>query len=57
MGFADLGNKDDFPTLALSRRLINSGTIVAKSKAEKGITITKKGRHQHNDDDDSGEDY
>lgn len=56
MGFADLGNKDDFPTLALSRRLIRSGTIIAKSRAEKGTTIVKKGRNQQ-DDDDSGEDY
>jgi hypothetical protein len=36
VGFEELGNKDDFPTLALTRRLIKSGVIMALNKAEKG---------------------
>ena len=36
VGFEDLGSKDDFPQLALTRRLIKSGVIKALTKAEKG---------------------
>jgi hypothetical protein len=36
VGFEDLGNKDDFPTIALTRRLIRSGALKALTKAEKG---------------------
>lgn len=36
VGFSELGNKDDFPTLALTRRLIKSGALKALTKAEKG---------------------
>lgn len=32
VGFDDLGNKDDFPTLALTRRLIIAGVLAAKNK-------------------------
>jgi hypothetical protein len=36
VGFEDLGNKDDFPTLVLSRRLIRAGVIKAITNEEKG---------------------
>jgi thioredoxin-like negative regulator of GroEL len=36
VGFEDLGNKDDFRTVALSRRLIRSGCLLAKTSEEKG---------------------
>ena len=34
VGFEDMGNKDDFPTMALTRRLIKSGCLKALNKAE-----------------------
>lgn len=52
VGFSELGNKDDFPTLALTRRLINGGILIAKNTSEKGQTIIKRGK----DDSDSGDD-
>ena len=36
VGFEELGERDDFPTLLLSRRLINSGVLRALNKDEKG---------------------
>ena len=56
VGFGDLGNKDDFPTIALTRRLIRSGTLKAVTKAEKGQINIKKGGHRKNHDDDDGSD-
>jgi thioredoxin-like negative regulator of GroEL len=57
VGFADLGNKDDFPTLALTKRLIRSGAVKAVTKAEKGqINIKKKGGSRRDHDDDDGSD-
>ena len=54
VGFEELGNKDDFPTLALTRRLIKSGVIMALNKAEKG-QIIRKGRKDSYDSDDGEE--
>ena len=34
VGFEDMGNKDDFPTMALTRRLIKTGCLKALNKAE-----------------------
>jgi hypothetical protein len=52
VGFSDLGNKDDFPTLMLVRRLIKAGVLVGKTKAEKGqIKIKKKHDSDSGDDD------
>ena len=34
VGFEDMGNKDDFPTMALTRRLIRTGCLKALNKAE-----------------------
>ena len=36
VGFEELGERDDFPTLLLTRRLINSGVLRALNKDEKG---------------------
>jgi hypothetical protein len=54
VGFSDLGNKDDFPTVALTRRLIRAGVLQAKTKAEKGQPVIKRGVK---DNSDSDEDY
>ena len=56
VGFSDLGNKDDFPTLVMTKRLIKCGVLKPKSKEESGrIKINKKGRK--GDDSDDGDDY
>jgi hypothetical protein len=58
VGFEDLGNKDDFPTIALARRLIRSGVLKAVNKAEKGhINIKKRGKKGGDSGSDDGEDY
>jgi hypothetical protein len=49
-----MGNKDDFPTLALTRRLIRSGVIKALNKHESGQINIKRGKQ---DDDSDDEDY
>jgi hypothetical protein len=54
VGFADMGNKDDFPTLALTRRLIKTGCLKALNKAECGHIKVKRGKDS--DDSDSGDD-
>ena len=36
VGFEELGGTDDFPTLALTRRLIRGGVLEAKNNKEKG---------------------
>jgi thioredoxin-like negative regulator of GroEL len=53
VGFSDLGNKDDFPQIALTRRLIRSGALKALNKEEKGQINIKRGI---DDSDDSGDD-
>ena len=56
VGFEDLGNKDDFPTMALIRRLIRGGTLKAVSKAEIGQIIKKGAKKRNQSDDDDGSD-
>ena len=54
VGFEELGSKDEFPTLLLTRRLIKSGCLRAINKKEKGeIKIKRRGGK---DDSDSGND-
>ena len=54
VGFEELGGKDDFPTLLLTRRLVRSKVIQAKRKEENpGFHIAKGGK---DDSDDSGDD-
>lgn len=43
VGFEELGGEDDFPTMALTRRLVNSGVILGKNKSERGeMKVTRK---------------
>ena len=57
VGFSDLGNTDDFPTLALSRRFIKSGMIKAITKEEQGrVNISKGKKRNTGEDEDSGND-
>ena len=54
IGFEELGGKDEFPTLLLTRKLINIGVLRALNKKEKGeIKIKRRGGK---DDSDSGND-
>lgn len=54
IGFEELGGEDDFPTIALTRRLIRGGVLEAKGRAEKGqINIKKGGRARREDLSDS----
>ena len=59
VGFEDMGNKDEFPTLLLSRRLIRSGAMKALTSQEKGlINLNKGGKKRNNQEDsDDNEDY
>lgn len=55
VGFEDMGNKDDFPEIALTRRIIKSGAIKALNKEEEGRITLKK--QQENDMDDGDDEY
>jgi len=55
VGFADMGNKDDFPTIALTRRLIKTGALKALNKAECGHINIKKGKRGNDSSDDDGD--
>lgn len=58
VGFEDMGNKDDFPTLLLARRLIRSGCLKALTNQEKGMINVKKGGKRNNQEDsEDDEDY
>ena len=46
-----MGNKDDFPTLALVRRLIRTGTLRAVNKSEKPQIRVKRGGKDSDDSD------
>lgn len=56
VGFDDLGGKDDFPELALTRLLIGGGVLYPLNRKERGeAKITRLGRQQadsSSDDDD-----
>ena len=51
VGFGDMGNKDDFQTLALTRRLIKSGVLKALNKNECGHIKVKRGKDSDDDSD------
>ena len=53
IGFEDFNNKDDFPTLALTRRLVKIGAIKALTDEEKGAKTTKKGKRRLADESNS----
>ena len=55
VGFEDLGARDDFPEIALTRRLIRSGVLKALNKHEKGQINVKRGKNDDSEED-SGDD-
>ena len=56
-GFDELGGSDDFPTIALTRRLIKGGVLWANNRKEKGEIKIKKSSNRNRDSSDSAEDY
>jgi hypothetical protein len=51
-GFDDLGGADDFPTINLTRKLVNSGVLKAKNRKERGeMKINNKRRRDDSSDD------
>lgn len=52
VGFEDMGNRDDFPQLALTRRLIRTGALKALNKSETGQITIKKRKDDESDDDE-----
>jgi len=55
VGFEELGGKDDFKTINLTRKLVNSGILKPLNKAEKGIRINRGGKTS--DDSESDDDF
>jgi len=55
VGFEDMGNRDDFPQIALTRRLIKTGAIKPLNKAEAGHIMIKKGKKKDDDGSDDDE--
>jgi len=53
VGFEDFNNKDDFPTLAMTRRLVKSGVIKALTDEERGPKTIKKGKRRLADESNS----
>ena len=51
VGFEDMGNKDDFQTLALVRRLIRTGALKVLNKAECTQIRVKRGGKDSDDSD------
>ena len=43
VGFEDLGGKDEFPTILLTRKLVKTGCLKALNKLEGGDMQIKKG--------------
>jgi len=53
VGFQDLGMKDDFQTISLTRLLVKAKVVKPLNKAERGeVTINKKVGKDYNDEDD-----
>lgn len=53
-----MGNKDDFPTLLLTRRLIKGGVLKALNNEERGhINLKKGGKRRQAAESDDDEDY
>ena len=46
VGFDELGGTDDFPTLALTRRLVKGGVLIGKNKSERGEMRLRRGRDE-----------
>ena len=54
IGFEELGEEDDFPTMNLIRKLVKLGMLLPKNKSEKGVMKMKKkgGRGAASSDED-----
>lgn len=54
VGFEELGGVDDFPTVILTRALIATGCLMAKTREERGElgNFKKKGRRHADSDED-----
>ena len=62
VGFDDMGGTDQFQTLQLIRRLVQSNAVIPKNKIEKTYSIKTKSKKKNicygdNDDSQSDEDY
>lgn len=55
VGFEEFGGRDDFKTIMLTRRLVYSKVIKAKTKAERGFSL-KTNNNNDDDEDDGGSD-
>ena len=53
IGFEELGGKDEFPELVLTRRLINTGCLKARNDQEKGKMNINRGKRGRDDLSDS----
>ena len=52
-GFDELGGVDDFPTVVLTRALIATGCLMAKTRQERGeLGLAKKGKRRNDSDED-----
>lgn len=53
VGFEELGAKDDFQTIVLTRRIVKSGVIKPLNREEKGFNMKRGGRgdSDYSDDD------
>jgi len=53
VGFEGLGDSDNFPTINLTKRLVQAGVLKPKNKSEKGrITLTTATKQNEDSDDD-----
>jgi hypothetical protein len=53
VGFQDLGGKDNFQTIILTRRLVKAKILKANNKSERGeVSINKKVGKGFDDEDD-----
>ena len=47
-----MGGKDDFPTMALTKRLVKTGVILGKNKTERGENTVKRANKRRDDSSD-----
>ena len=51
IGFEEVGNKDDFPTINLTKRLVKAKIITPNNKTEAGIIKVNKLKKEDDDFD------
>lgn len=56
-GFEEMGNRDDFQTIALTRRMVASGVIKALTKEEQGPTFKRAGRGRDDSEGDDSDEF